>query len=111
MVLQKAIAENGQEFIALCQKHKVRKVYGFGSSVAGGFNNQASDIDLLVEMDITDPVEKGQQLLSFWDALESFFQRRVDLVTEESIKNPFLRENIYRTRTLIYDRTGEKVFS
>jgi hypothetical protein len=32
------------------------------------------------------------------------------LLTEDSIRNPYLRSNINRTKKLIYDGEGEKVF-
>ena len=55
------------------------------------------------------PVEKGEHLLNLWIELEELFQIRVDLLTDQLIKNPFLKENIERTKMLIYDREREKV--
>lgn len=36
-------------------------------------------------------------------------QTQVDLLTYASIKNPVFKENIDRTKTLIYDSSGQKV--
>lgn len=110
MNLETAIAQKRSEFLAICRKHNVHTLYAFGSSISDKFNESTSDIDLMVDIDTADPVEKGQLLLSLWDSLEVFFERKVDLLTENSIKNPFLRANIERTQKLIYDRKGEKVF-
>jgi uncharacterized protein len=109
MVLQTLLKRNEGGFRSLCQTHKVKKMYAFGSSLTDRFDNKTSDIDLAVEVDIDDPVERGEKLLSLWDHLEIFFGRRVDLVVWGSIKNPFLKTNLERTRKLIYDREGEKV--
>ena len=98
------------EFIELCRSHHVDKVYAFGSSVTDHFDPKTSDIDVVVEIDIADPADRGEALLSLWDKLEVFFQRKVDLLTNDSIKNPYLKANISRTKKLIYDRKGEKVF-
>ena len=49
-----------------------------------------------------------QQLL--WDTFEVFFHRKVDLLTDSSIRNPYLRKSIDSTKILIYDGSGEKVF-
>lgn len=49
-------------------------------------------------------------LLSFWDSLEILFDRKVDLLTEDSINNPYLKKSIESTKKLIYDGQGEKVF-
>jgi len=54
--------------------------------------------------------DRGDALLSLWDKLEAFFKRKVDLLTEDSIRNPYLESSINQTKKLIYDRDGEKVF-
>jgi predicted nucleotidyltransferase len=78
-------------------------LYAFGSSTNNNFNPVESDIDLLVEIEDADPIERGEKLMSFWDRLESFFNRKVDLLTESSLRNPFLRKSIDSTKVLIYD--------
>jgi hypothetical protein len=88
----------------------VDKIYAFGSSITDHFDPITSDIDVVVKIDIEDPADRGEALLSLWDKLEVLFKRMVDLLTEESIRNPYLKANINRTKKLIYDREGEKVF-
>ena len=51
---------------------------------------------------------KDYKILSFWDKIEALFQRKVDLLTDDTIKNPYLKSNINRTKKLIYDGEGEK---
>lgn len=104
------IAGHVEEFKAMCRDHKVDRIYAFGLAISNKFNEKTSDIDLLVELTASDPFEKGELLLSLWDALEFFFDRKVDLLTHQSIKNPVLRKSIEQTKQLIYDRAGEKVF-
>jgi hypothetical protein len=87
----------------------VDKIYAFGSSITDHFDPITSDIDVVVKIDIEDPADCGEALLSLWDKLEVLFKRKVDLLTEESIRNPYLKANINRTKKLIYDREGEKV--
>ena len=41
--------------------------------------------------------------MSIWDKLELFFQKKVDLLTNNSIKNELLKQNINGTKVLIYD--------
>ncbi len=89
------------EFINLCKLHKVKEVYAFGSIVNGNFTSD-SDIDLVVDIDEKDPVNKGGLLLSLWDKFEKYFGRRVDLLTPDSIKNPYLKESIDQSKKLIY---------
>ena len=99
-----------QRFRELCSSHQVRYIYAFGSSVTDRFDEEKSDIDLLVEVDAEDPVERGEKLMSLWDGLEALFLRKVDLLTDSSLKNPYLRKSIEATKVLIYDGSGEKVF-
>jgi len=97
-----------KEFINLCKAHKVKELYAFGSVVNGNFTNE-SDIDLLVEIDEPDPLERGQLLLALWDQLENYFNRKVDLLTSNSLKNPYLKKSINSTRKLVYDGSKEKI--
>ena len=109
MPISDEISERSEEFKALCTDHKVKYLYAFGSSVSDKFDSKTSDIDLLVEIDCSDPIERGEKLISLWDTLESFFTRKVDLLTDASIHNPFLRKSIDSTKILIYDGSVQKV--
>ncbi len=103
MVIKDEILKKKADFSTLCKNHKVRALYAFGSSATDKFNDITSDIDLLVEIDIPDPIERGEKLLSLWDTFELFFHRKVDLLTDSSVRNPYLRKNIDSTKVLIYD--------
>jgi len=104
MHLQEEIAQRATIFKQLCVDHKVKQLYGFGSSVTNAFEDNKSDIDLLIEIDETDPLKRGNHLLELWDEFEAFFKRRVDLLTKDSIRNPFLKQSIDTTKVLVYDR-------
>ena len=110
MNLIKLINDRKTDFVDLCVGHKVEKLYAFGSSITNRFDEEKSDVDVLVELNLIDPLEYGETLLALWDNLEIFFERKVDLLTEDSIHNPYLRKSIEATKTLIYDRQREKIF-
>jgi predicted nucleotidyltransferase len=110
MRIRDEILKRKDTFIVLCKDHKVKYLYAFGSSVTDKFDTDRSDIDLLVEIDSADPVDRGQKLLSLWDLFEGFFSRKVDLLTDSSIRNPYLKKSIDSTKVLIYDGTGQKIF-
>lgn len=109
MVIKDEILKKVGDFTVLCKIHKIKYLYAFGSSVTDRFDYDKSDIDLLVEIDDADPVERGEKLISLWDTFESFFHRKVDLLTDSSIRNPYLRKSIDSTKILIYDGAGQKV--
>lgn len=95
---------------ALCREHGVDRLFAFGSIVSGKFDIGTSDIDLQVELlPVQDPVEKGLKLLEFWDALEELFERRVDLLTEQPIRNPVFRKVVEETKVLVYDRASQEI--
>ena len=110
MTIGSIITERYSDFVSLCKDHKVSKIYAFGSSVTDHFDPAKSDIDVIVELDIKDPIEYGEMLLLLWDNLEAFFNRKVDLLTDDSIRNPYLRKSIESTKKMIYDGQREKVF-
>jgi len=110
MVIKDEISKREVDFVNICQNHNVKYIYAFGSSTNDRFNFMTSDIDLLLEIEVTDPVERGEKLMSLWDNLESFFKRKVDLLTDASLRNPFLKKYIESTKVLIYDGTRQEVF-
>ncbi len=109
MIIQDEILGDRINFLNLCKIHNVKYLYAFGSSTNDKFDKEKSDIDLLVEIDDPDPIERGDKLLSLWDTFETFFQRKVDLLTESSIRNSYLRKSIDSTKVLIYDGEGTKI--
>lgn len=109
MRIQEEIQNRREDFSRLCQSHHISRLYAFGSSTGESFQENCSDIDLLVEIETMNPIERGESLISLWDELEKFFKRKVDLLTASSIRNPVLRQRIESTKILLYDGRGSKV--
>ena len=109
MNLKESIKYKTADFLSLCKSHNVRNLYAFGSSITDRFDEESSDIDLLIEIDNDDPIERGESLMNIWDKFEQFFQRKVDLLTSTSIKNPILKEKIDSTKILIYDGQKQEI--
>ena len=103
------ISHNRAEFESICIRHGIEKLFAFGSSVSTEFNTEKSDLDFVVELNITDPLDRGETIISLWNNLEELFKRQVDLLTNNSIQNPFLRDSINATKVLIYDGQKQKV--
>jgi uncharacterized protein len=109
MNLKDSIKVKPKEFIMLCENHDVKTLYAFGSSVNDNFKEETSDIDLLIELNTEDPIQRGENLINLWDKFETFFQRKVDLLTTSSIRNPILKKSIDSSKILIYDGKEHKV--
>lgn len=85
----------------LCSKHKVKTLYAFGSVLNKQFTLQ-SDIDFIVDFE---PVDTKQYADNYYDlkfSLEEILSRRVDLLEEKAIKNPYFRQSVNEQRQLLY---------
>ncbi|MCW5898352.1 MAG: nucleotidyltransferase domain-containing protein [Flavobacteriales bacterium] len=106
-MLKDLVARDRAALGALLAANQVSRLYAFGSSVRGPFGPE-SDVDVLVEVDAPDE-EAGRMLINIWNGLEDLFQRPVDLLTESSLRNPYLRAEVERTKELIYDGSKHQV--
>jgi len=106
------IAEIGQhkaELDELCKRYGVTRLDLFGSAATTDFNLVTSDLDFIAIFSHADQPGYARRYLEFAESLERLFKRRVDLLTERSINNPFFREFVNRTRITLYENHIEKV--
>ena len=86
----------------LCSRYKVRRLELFGSAAVGRDRPGKSDLDFLVEFD---PLPSGRYADTYFGLLENLqqlFGRPVDLVVASAIRNPYFRDSVERTKTLVY---------
>jgi uncharacterized protein len=86
----------------LCSRYKVRRLELFGSAAVGRDRPGESDLDFLVEFD---PLPSGRYADTYFGLLENLqqlFGRPVDLVVGSAIRNPYFRDSVERTKTLVY---------
>lgn len=95
------ISQNKENILNLCYKHKVSRLFVFGSVLTDKFNN-ASDIDLIVDFKDVDLYDYADNYFDFKFELEKIFHRDVDLLEEKAIQNPYLRQSIDSSKQLIY---------
>ena len=107
-MLSEIIQRNKEQFLNLCKSYGIKSLFVFGSAAKGHFK-ETSDVDLVFELLEKDPLNRGEMLMSLWDKLEKFFNRKVDLLTDNSIRNPYLREEIEKTKKLVYDGSKEEI--
>jgi len=96
------IASHQEELRDLCRRFQVRRLDVFGSAARGDFDPARSDLDFLVEFEPLQPGAYVDAFFGFKEALEQLFAKQVDLVTAASIRNPYFRQNVERTRALLY---------
>ena len=99
--MNKIIADKIHVLKELCRRYDIKKMYLFGSVCSDKFSDD-SDIDILISFkDI--PIEKyTDNYFELHYKLEELFKRKVDLLTENSLSNPFFIESIEETKLLLY---------
>lgn len=95
------IERNIGMIMALCEKHKVRSLSVFGSVLTDRFNDE-SDVDFVVDFAAMDIAEYADNYLDMQMSLSQLLGRDVDLLEDKAIRNPILRQNIDRTKQVIY---------
>lgn len=73
----------------------------FGSILTDRFNDD-SDVGLVVSFNKAEVSDYFDNYFDFKYALEELFGREVDLLEEQTIKNPYLKKNVDATKALIY---------
>jgi predicted nucleotidyltransferase len=97
------IEENRREFESVCRLHHVERIELFGSATGPNFDPDTSDLDFLVTFKKDVPLDKyADAYFGLLRELEDLFERRVDLVVDSAIDNPYFRQAVDSTRTLVY---------
>lgn len=89
------------QVINLCSKHKVKRLYVFGSAAEDRLT-PGSDIDFLVDFDEMDTILYADNYFDFKFSLEKIFNRPIDLLEEKALKNPYMIQAINQERQLVY---------
>jgi predicted nucleotidyltransferase len=97
------------ELAELCRRYGVARLYLFGSAATGRFLKASSDLDFVVELSDRQPTGAyADRYIGLAEELERLFGGKVDLITEESVRNPFFRREVEATRQLIYGQPREE---
>ena len=103
-----SIDQRRSEIERLCRESRVRRLDLFGSATSTDkFNPATSDLDFNVEFSDTS-TGLARRYLALAEGLESLFARKVDLLTERSIRNPIFRAEIETTRRRLYEQSSEQ---
>jgi predicted nucleotidyltransferase len=95
------IEKNILRLKTLCKRHKVEKLYLFGSARNDSFTEN-SDIDFIVRFNQTDLNLHFENYINFKEKLRQLFKREIDLIEEQTLKNPILIKSINKNKELIY---------
>lgn len=97
------VLERHAQVADLCRRSHARRLHLFGSATRPDFRPLDSDLDFLVELDEgLAPGAYSQAFFTLKEGLEKLFQRPVDLLTPEALRNPYLRRRIEAEQVPVY---------
>lgn len=86
-----------------CDSNKVKSLFAFGSITTDEFRPD-SDIDLIVDIDENDPLNYTDYYFNLKFELEKLLNRQIDLLEQKAIRNKYLKDQIERTKVLVYGK-------
>jgi uncharacterized protein len=100
--MNESIIQQSESIVLLCKEHHVDYIALFGSA-AKNMMHQDSDVDFLVRFsDELDVLDYADNYFSLKEKLENLLGKKVDLVSQKSLKNPVLIENIDESKVVLY---------
>lgn len=99
------IENNIQAIRELCKKHHVKSFYLVGSATKENRFTDESDVDFLYRFRKED-IKETDYADNYFDLLfelQDMLNRKVDLVAEEKMKNPYFIESINESKQMIYE--------
>ena len=96
------VEEHAERLRELCRNYGVSRLELFGSATTGEFEEGSSDLDFLVDFLPAAKVNYADNYFGLLENLQQLFGVPVDLVVERAIKNPYFRQSVEETRSLIY---------
>lgn len=97
------IAEKRESIAEICRRYGVRRLEVFGSAARGrDFDPARSDADFLVAFDRETSMSPLERHFGLAEALEAVLGRKVDLVQEGAVRNPYILARINAVREPVY---------
>ena len=97
-----------KELHAACSTYHVDELYAFGSVLTDKFNSE-SDIDFIVSILSTDPIEYAENYFELKFELERIFKRKIDLLEQKAIKNKTFENLVNKQKILVYARRNQSM--
>ena len=99
--MDKIVTDRIDELKRLCDTYNVKSMYVFGSVCTDKFNDN-SDIDILISFDTLSIDQYTDNYFDLHYKLQDLFGRKIDLLTDRSLSNPYFIKGLEQTKQLIY---------
>jgi len=100
--MQPFISAQRETIVELCRNHHVLRLSIFGSAARDDFDPSRSDVDVIVDFAQMPATEYARNKRSFHQELSRVLSRHVDLLTWESVRNPYLLKAIQLSNETLY---------
>jgi len=100
--MNQLIEQHRGQLLDLCRKYDVRRLDVFGSAVRPDFNLENSDLDFLVEFNNFTIHNAADRYFDLLFDLQELFGRKIDLVSDQAIRNPYFRRSVDAERVNLY---------
>ena len=98
--LSQRINTTPEQLGEFCERWQVAELAFFGSVLRDDFRPD-SDVDVLVTFH-PDSASTLDDLLDMREELQSLFGRKVDLLEQDAIRNPYRRKSILTTKHIVH---------
>jgi len=99
--MDRVVLDRLDELKRLCNIYSVKSMYVFGSVCTDKFNDN-SDIDILISFDNLSIEKYTDNYFELHYKLQDLFGRKIDLLTDKSLSNPYFIKGLEQTKQLIY---------
>ncbi|MCD8387663.1 MAG: nucleotidyltransferase domain-containing protein [Bacteroidales bacterium] len=95
------VTDRQKDIAKVCKDLGVKKLFVFGSVLTSRFRDE-SDLDFAVEFKQEGIENLYHNFFDLYEALSAIFNRKIDLVDQKGVRNPFFLNQLLNTRHLIY---------
>jgi uncharacterized protein len=106
--MSSVLEKNKDKLAEVCRRFRVRRLEVFGSAARDDFDPAKSDFDFIVSFADKTPGTYADRYFDFAAAIEKLLGRRIDLLTERSIRNPYFQREIQAARQIVYDERSQE---
>ncbi len=97
------VGQSRQAIAQLCEQLAVDRLDLFGSASLGKLD--VGDFDFVVELLPNEHASRARRCIALAEGLKVLLGKPVDLVTQQSIRNPYFARAVDQQRISIYERT------
>ena len=100
--MHSAVTSHAAEIAALCRRFGAARLDLFGSALRSDFNPAQSDFDFMVEFAEAGRLKAFDNFFGLMEDLELLLGRKVDLITNNQLRNPYFKQAVLSERQVIY---------